>query len=132
MKVSALALTERKVAVRVGPQPEDVVEVTYRPGALTLQVADDLREAQFNPLGDVEVVGHTLLTIIEKWDLMDDDGTPYPVSEESIKKLPIEFLGRIFNAIQNDAIPDPTKGANSSDGSQQEERSEDSPNGTPS
>lgn len=132
MKVSALALTERKVAVRVGPQPEDVVMVTYRPGALTLQVADDLREAQFNPLGDVEVVGHTLLAILEKWDLKNDDETEYEITEESIKKLPIEFLGRVFNAIQDDAIPDPTRGENFSDGLPQEDQSEGSLNGTPS
>ena len=46
MKLSSLAGETATTVVRVGNEENDKVTVIYRPGALTLEVADQLREVQ--------------------------------------------------------------------------------------
>lgn len=132
MKVSNLSPSLRHIEIRVGPQPEDVVKVGYRPGALTLAIADELRALQFDPMADLRVAEVMLLPILESWDLQNDDGSELPVNEVTLKSLPIEFIGRVFNAVREDALPNPQIAVTLEDGSPQEARQDDSLNGTES
>ena len=47
-----------------------------------------------------------LLDLIERWDLEDDDGTPVPVTKETLEELPMPVLMSIFDAIIEHARPD--------------------------
>ncbi len=130
MKVSQLAPSERTLQVFVGPDPSDIVGVVYRPGALTIEIADQLKELHDNPLADLMVAEVMLLPLITSWDLEDDEGNQLPVSLEVMKTLPIEFLGRVLLEIRTDAIPDPQTPATSENGSAPEVREEGSLSGT--
>jgi hypothetical protein len=130
MKLSNLAPAVRHLEVRVGPGDEDVVKVGYRPGALTLEIADKLKELRDDPMADLKVAEVFLLPLLESWDLQDDDGNVLPVTRESFAKLPIEFLGMMFLEIRTDALPNPQMPATSNGGSVQEEREEGSLSGT--
>ncbi len=41
-------------------------------------------------------------SLLVEWDLMDDDGKPYPINADSISKLPSGILAKIMTAINSD------------------------------
>jgi len=129
MKLSNLAPSTRTVQVRVGAGEEDVVNVTYRPGALTIGIADKLKELRDNPMADLEVAEVFLLPLITKWDLQDENGNELPVTREVFAQIPIEFLGMIFLEIRMDALPNPQMPVTSEDGLPQGAREEGSLSG---
>lgn len=109
MRLVTLAQEETVLKVKVDDTPEGVVTVTYRPGALNLEVADQLREVAaggFEP--DALLI--LLRPILVSWDIENEDGSQLGVSDEEIKKVPLSFLGLLMQAITEDARPNPTTG----------------------
>ena len=128
MKVSDLAKKEKELVIRVGDGPTDLVHVVYRPGALTLEVSDQVKEIMETGF-EHEVALAMLKAMVVKWDLEDEDEKELPVNEQTIKQVPLEFLGMILRGIEADARPNPTMGETSDGTSPQTERPEQPPTG---
>jgi hypothetical protein len=119
VKVSSLARQQDTLRIEVGPGEDEVVEVVYRPGALTLEIADRLRELQDSPF-QVDAALVLLEPMLVSWDLLDDNNEPLPVTAEGIKQVPLQFLGKLIEKMQASGTVDPEEGKASGDSSLQE------------
>lgn len=110
MKVSALKSRVRTVYVEVPGEdegaPPERVWVKYRPGELTLEVAENLVEVAENR-PDHEAIGALLEPILDSWDLEADDGSQLAVTPDVFRTVPLQFLGLLIQAITDDARPNP-------------------------
>jgi hypothetical protein len=134
MKVSKLAGKTQTVNIKVpgeGDEPEESVAVVYMPGALTLRVSEQITEAVEQGL-EANVAFHMLKPMLVSWDLQDEEGNELPVNEETLKDIPLNFLGMILQAIHADVRPDPPKPGNSGNSLQQTDEPESSLGGTSS
>lgn len=135
MRVSTLKAKVTRLWVEVPGEnegdPAEKIWVDYRPGELTLQVSDELKAAITTGF-DADVAFVLIHRVVAAWDLENDDGSQVGVTEAEIKAVPIAFLGRILQAIEDDVRPNPKRGATSEDGSAQTEPQEASQNGTSS
>lgn len=109
VRVSKLTLHVDEVAIKVGPDPEDVVNVSYRPGALTLGALERLQEMS-NSGQHVESIAEMLKPILVTWDLLDENDNPLPIDYSGLSQVPIEFLGQLIDAISGTAKVDPDEG----------------------
>lgn len=58
-----------------------------------------------------------LVSVVKAWDLtVDDEGTKYPISEESLSKLPVNFLSSVLDKIGESWSGDKKKSATSQSG----------------
>ncbi len=119
MKLSALKGKIQKTWIEIpgeDGEPSDKVEVHYRPGALTLEVSDQLQELARTDM-EINVILVLLEPILVWWDLEDDvldeEGNPtgetvnLPVTSEGIKKVPLSFLGMIMDTMNEESRPGP-------------------------
>ena len=72
---------------------DTVIKVTYRMSERTMVAAE---------VEDADVDHPWLVRVIESWDIEDDEGTPIPVTLESVKQVPIPILNVIITAIYGD------------------------------
>lgn len=134
MKVSHLKAKTRTIFVDIpgdGDDPDEKIEIVYRPGELTLEVSDEIKAAIQSGF-ESDIAFAMLRRVLVRWDLQNDDGTELDVSDDSIKTIPLTFLGLILQAIEDDSRPNPKRGATSGDGSSQTELQEASQTGTSS
>lgn len=140
MKVSALK--GRRVTVPVvipggeGEQDETVM-LTFHPGALTLELWENLTALAANPASaDVEAFKTFLMNpddpLVVDWDLENDDGSKFPCDAEHLAKMPFDFLGMMVDAIGTSSLPNQPKGGTSDGGSLQKEPQEPAPGGSQS
>jgi hypothetical protein len=133
MKVATLKGGVRRIYVEIPPEaPEGEIEqvwVDYRPGELTLEINDKIKEAvAFGFEADVAEI--MLNPLLEDWDVEEDvtDEAGEPTGEVihlspkngGIKKVPLSFLGLVLQAIQEDAVPNAPRGGTSDGISPQE------------
>lgn len=144
MKVAALKGGIRRIWVEVPPEEGtggeiEKVWVDYRPGELTLEINDKIKEAVLSGF-EADVAAILLEPLLVDWDVEDDvldeegrsTGTTthlFPTGG-GLKKVPLRFIGLVMQAIQDDSIPNAQRGATSAGSSQQEEQQEASQNGT--
>lgn len=143
MKVAALKGGVRRLWVDV-PSEEpggdaERIWIDYRPGELTLEVSDAIKEAVESGF-EADVASILLSPLLEDWDVEDDvlDEGGKPTGEVihlspkdgGIKKVPLSFLGLVLQAVQDDAVPNAQRDATSNGSSQQEEPQAASPSGT--
>lgn len=105
MKISDLRKGQRTLAVDLDGE---TLTLTYRTGAVTPATHDqalDLVEKQRVGAALARSLSLSLLS----WDLTDDNGAPYPVTEEALRELPVSFLDKVFTAIQEDLVPNDKK-----------------------
>lgn len=128
MKVSALKAITRKVQVEIPGEdegtPNDVVQVFYHPGALTLELWENLERISKDPTStDIESTKLFLMNpddpLIIGWSLEEEDGSAHQCNLENLGKLPLQFIGLMTDAIGKDSRPDPTKAGTSAGGSPQ-------------
>ena len=84
------------------------VTATYRPGALTPSTQDKvmgLMETNRELVGFAKVLSQVLVG----WDLQDDDGNPYPLTEGALGDLPGHFLADVVNAFFEQQRPNDKK-----------------------
>lgn len=132
VRVGTLAKRVEDAQMRVGPEEGDVVNIRYRPGALTLGALERMNEAAQSDRFDAGALENLLKPIIVEWDLLDDDGNPLPTSREGLHQLPIEFIGELISVLSESARVDPEEGKASSGTSEVTEQSVSSPIGTSS
>jgi|SRR5215217_1744605 len=54
-----------------------------------------------------------LVPLIADWDVVDDDGKPYPITSEALSEFPLEVLKVIQQAIFAEYLPGEGNGATS-------------------
>lgn len=80
---------------------EEVLEVEYRPDAVTPRMVIQVDEAK-KPAAQMRAVVEALNRILVSWDLIGEDGKPYPITKESLMDLPLSFLAQVFRAVTED------------------------------
>lgn len=111
-KLSHLIKDSRPLTVDFDGQP---LAIIYRPSAVTPTHHDetmDLLEKQ--RVGSA--LARTVSNILISWDLTDENGKPYPVTEKALRDLPMQLLSKVSVAIQDDIAPNAQK-SGTSDGS---------------
>lgn len=135
MKVSSLKAKVSRIWIEIpGENEGDPVEriwIDYRPGELTLAVADELKEAVATGF-ESDMAKIMLTKVLADWDLQNEDGSPMGVSEEEVKSVPLTFLGLIMAGIEADSRPNAQRDVISGGGSPQTEQPDPSLNGTSS
>lgn len=127
MKVSKLTGSIAELDIKVPPPPDDpeaveeTVHVVYRPGALTLEISDKIRELQASGF-EVDIMLEMFKRILVSWDLQNEDGSTLGVTEEDIKVVPLAFLGQLLGAIESDIRPNRPRDATSDGASQEDQR----------
>lgn len=86
--------------------------VTYRPGATTPEEQDRALELAENSR-EGAAMAKALSTLLVEWDLYDDEGEVYPVTEEALRQLPNQFLADVFRSVLETQRPNATKSAKS-------------------
>lgn len=110
VRIGTLAKRVEKTQMRVGEGEEDVVNLEYRPGALTLGALSKLHDAAKANVFDPTALEDLLKPIIVSWDLLDDDGEPLPIDRSGIHKLPVEFVGELVAVLAEGAKVDEAEG----------------------
>ena len=112
MKLSSLIKNERRLAIELDG---DTLNVVYRPSRITPAAQEEFSEA-VDRVGNGPAAAAMLALILVSWDLEADDG-PYPHDEESLRSLPLEFVGGVFGAIMRDLNPNAPRPEASAGGS---------------
>lgn len=109
ISLAKIAKNTAKVTFKWG---DDDVNITYIPGKVTEKVYADLLAFQgmekdpqtimdgFNSLSDI------LIRLIKEWDVLNDDGSMYPLTPEALSELPIFFRMECVSAITGDVRPE--------------------------
>lgn len=110
MKVSDLNRDRKELAVDLGEG--DVINIVYNPRAYTIEVEELIEEKA----GEQFKAG-TLLIMLEPmlldWDVMVEEPGDFPPNVENLKKVPIDTLGKIIEAIGDAARPSSEEGKDS-------------------
>src|SRR6516165_2430477 len=76
-------------------------KIVYRPGAMTParleEIAATLNDDE--PSAEIMSTVQFLADMIVSWEIVQDDGATLPVTPDTVKALPIKFMGAIVNAI---------------------------------
>jgi hypothetical protein len=130
VKVGTLAKQVEHAQMKVGDGPEDVVNIEFRPGALTFGALSDLAAAAAADSFDPEMFANLLKPIIVSWDLLDDDGNALPTDRSGLNQLPMEFVSELLVVLTGNAKVDPEEGKASDGTLQQTANSAESLSGT--
>jgi hypothetical protein len=106
-RVSITALTHAQREVYLDWNNERIF-FRYNPDALNLRELLRLREAQSKPEDEAAVVEFLvgyLSRLLLDWDVVDESGDPYPISEESLSILPAKLLWAFTRTIGDDLNP---------------------------
>lgn len=142
MKISALRGKTRTIFVEVEGE-EEKVRVDYAPGNLTFGLGETIQEAiEAGTLTEANGMLQLLNTVLVDWDLEEDvlDENQEPTGETrkmttqpaDLKKVPIPFIGLVFQKINEDSRPNAESSPTSNGTLPQTEPSEVPPSGTSS
>ena len=95
LTVSQLAANEASLAL---PIAGDTLNLVYYPNKLTTTASVQL----YNGLEDMN---KTLSEIIKSWDLLQDDGSMYPLDPDSLAGLGVKLLWEVAKGIVTDIRP---------------------------
>lgn len=79
------------------------VDVSYFPNAVTPELLDRVDDAV--AANDRNVLGVLLVPVIEWWDILEDDNSRMPVSDDNIQRVPMSFLNKLQDSIQEAQRP---------------------------
>lgn len=114
VRVSHLVRDQRVITL---PLDGETVVITYRPGGLTPETEDRLREYADDQRGGAMLVAW-LADVLVEWDVLDDTGQPLAPTAGNLRRLPTVFLAQVARAIAEDMRPNPQSGGLSAAGSQ--------------
>ncbi len=112
MRIGNLVRDRKTVTVQVG---DGTVQVTFRPSGITPEIEDRLRDMIAEQRVGASFVA-LLSGILVEWDLQDDEGRPYPMDAESLRRLPTVFLYAVAQAVSAEMVPNPPSGGSSAAG----------------
>lgn len=124
-----LAKTATK-AIEYGDETVLVSIRTNLEGAVAYAIADQAQQGdQMTPQQQREFFAHTIATYVAEWDILDDDDNVLPVTVENVARLPQGLAYLIFDAIKEQASPNPPSAATSAPGSEPTAKSDESLDG---
>jgi hypothetical protein len=112
VRLADLVRDEREIAVDV---QGEVLNVVYRPSSITPESQDVFYERiEKNRTGTAlaEILSQRLVS----WDLVGNDGEVIDVSVESLRKIPVDVLAFVSNAVITDMEANPEDRKNSGGG----------------
>lgn len=90
-----------EIPIGIGDDAEETLTVTYKPSEYSSKT-----EAELNTIlqGDVKsLMGTTFVQrLVLSWDLIGDDGEPYPITLDSLAELPSTFIGDVVGGVAKD------------------------------
>ena len=95
VSLSQMVANEKGLALTIG---SDTLNITYYPNKVTTAAVNEM---------DNSLDGQTqvLSGIIKSWDLLNDDGTMYPLDAASLAALGLGLLMQISQAMVRDIRP---------------------------
>ena len=96
--VAKMAANEASVTVTGGQLGEDSVTLTYYPNKLSTKMVVQLDQG-------LDGMNQTLAEIIKSWDVLNEDGSMYPITPESLSALGVPVLYQMARAIVQDIRP---------------------------
>ncbi len=110
LTITALIKNTRTITVRISNVTE-CLTVVYKPGEITQRMLKDARA------GDgIGALINQLCSIVQSWDLVDDDGKPLPLTQDALESLPVWFLREVIDALVGDVAVMTTEEKKSSGG----------------
>jgi len=96
------AVVNSTIDVKIPGQSEpEKVRIGYRPGILTSQLEEELREYGDRSEGWADLVSR----LVVSWDLELEEGVPLPVEKDSLREVPGWLLQSIIVGIREDMVP---------------------------
>lgn len=93
--------------VKVETPSGETLTVTYRPDSMTL--GQELRIAEAQADNDkaalIRAFTEWAIATIDRWDLTNNDGDVWPLTDDALQTLPESVLMWIFEAVNADATP---------------------------
>lgn len=81
----------------------DDVDVSYRPNAVTPALLEEVDEAA--KADDLSMLGVLLDPVLDWWDVLDADGQRIGTDPDTIRTLPMRFIGLVQRGIERDQNP---------------------------
>lgn len=101
-RISSFKIDERTTQVSMGD--DEPLSITYRPNTISTTFHDEVVDiAEKNRVGAAIV--KMLAASLVRWDLLDNEGQPYPTTEAALRELPLAILIAVNDAIQEDLSP---------------------------
>lgn len=63
---------------------------------------------------DSDTLHEALAEVIQTWDIVNDDGTPFPPVAGNIEKVPLPVISALSEALRDSSVPSEAEGKNSS------------------
>lgn len=82
---------------------DDTADVSYHPNVVTPALLEQVDEAGRED--NLDVMGVLLEPVLDWWDVLDEKGKRIPVTRETIRNMPMPFLLKVQDAIQEDQNP---------------------------
>jgi hypothetical protein len=109
---SVSSIKRADVVAATVPFGDETVTVQFDRAKVTLNWAGRLEQARM--ASDSDQIAACFAEVIHTWDLVNDDGTPYPPTGPNIATLPSEAVNKIVNSIQEASAPGEAEGNASS------------------
>ena len=103
VKLVDLKRDQRTIEIQIylGDEEEETLTVTYRPSEYSSKAEAELNESLAGDLKSrmgTEFVRRLVLS----WDLIGEDGEPYPITDEGLAELPSTFIGDVVGGVAKD------------------------------
>ena len=101
----AVALSSMKTRTKLITVEWDgeTVDVSYFPNVVTPELLEKVDEASRRD--NLDVLGVMLEPVLDWWDILLEDGSRLPTDAGTIKRVPMSFLNRLQDKIQEDQNP---------------------------
>lgn len=94
-------ITRPKLVTTQFGEESAMVTITFDRNKITQELFALIFESTEDPRKTCELLGG----VIEEWDLVNDDGTPYPPTRDNLTALPIAVMTSLVEAVGRSAVP---------------------------
>src|SRR5258708_35651234 len=105
--LAKIAANTASVTLHVG---EDTVTVVYYPGRVTeraIAVVNSFSTMHQETLAEgFREFNEVIANLIKSWDVLEDDGTMFPLKPGRLAELPVTFRVQVLGAILGDIRPE--------------------------
>lgn len=109
IKLLEYANRTKRITVTL-PEDEGSFDVWYRVAVLTPAFMTKM-EAIEKEDGNNERAVEMICNLVEKWDILDEEGERVPVTPMNVRTFSYKLLTPISKAVMADMVPDPTPAA---------------------
>lgn len=105
MKLSQIVnFDEQDVKKLAVPYGDFVINIEYSRSRYTPKFEKELKEKTDEGLPAASL-SLFLISLLRKWDIVDDKGNPVPLTVEALEEIPTTFQSRLVEAIAEDQRP---------------------------